>query len=110
MASKVTIPFNLLINWADLHSWGSGAIALISGFLFGVTYRYIIRQDQNSHLKSGAVLAFALIRGLAWVDAMDWSLSEILGLVLPVGESVVLFAIAQLALDQALQKGLIKAL
>ncbi|NET97303.1 MAG: hypothetical protein F6K05_31050, partial [Okeania sp. SIO1H2] len=40
------------------------AIAFISGFLFGVTYRYIIRQDSNPHLKSGAVVAFGSVRGL----------------------------------------------
>ena len=49
--------------------WGAnfGGIAL-SGFLFGVTYRYIIRQDRNSHLRGGAVLAFALVRTSPWFD------------------------------------------
>lgn len=52
--------------WAQ---WGAnfGGIAL-SGFLFGVTYRYIIRQDRNSHLRGGAVLAFALVRTSSWLD------------------------------------------
>ncbi|NJN88715.1 MAG: hypothetical protein HC881_23575, partial [Leptolyngbyaceae cyanobacterium SL_7_1] len=45
-----------------------GAIALATGFLFGVSYRYIVRQDENSHLKSGAILAFGIIRGLAQID------------------------------------------
>lgn len=32
--------------------------------LYGVTYRYIIRRDlDNIHLKSGAAVAFALVRG-----------------------------------------------
>jgi hypothetical protein len=44
------------------------AIAFFSGFLFGVTYRYVIRDDKNPHLKSGAVLAFGLVRGLAPVE------------------------------------------
>ncbi|GBO55636.1 hypothetical protein APA_3787 [Pseudanabaena sp. lw0831] len=39
-----------------------------SGFLFAVTYRYIVRRDRNSHLKSGAILAFACIRGFATID------------------------------------------
>jgi len=39
-----------------------------SGFLFAVTYRYIVRRDRNSHLKSGAILAFACIRSFATVD------------------------------------------
>ncbi|MFN4832683.1 MAG: hypothetical protein ACK5AW_07595, partial [Pseudanabaena sp.] len=39
-----------------------------SGFLFAVTYRYIVRRDRNSHLKSGAILAFACIRSFATID------------------------------------------
>lgn len=39
-----------------------------SGFLFAVTYRYIVRRDRNSHLKSGAILAFALIRTFGTID------------------------------------------
>ena len=39
-----------------------------SGFLFAVTYRYIVRRDRNSHLKSGAILAFALIRTFGAID------------------------------------------
>lgn len=38
----------------------SGAIGATSGFLFGVTYRYIIRSERNSHLQDGAVLAFGI--------------------------------------------------
>lgn len=40
----------------------------ITGFLFGVTYRYIVRQDANPQLRAGAVLAFFLVRGLAQID------------------------------------------
>ena len=39
-----------------------------SGFLFAVTYRYIVRRDRNSHLKSGAILAFACVRSFAAID------------------------------------------
>jgi hypothetical protein len=39
-----------------------------SGFLFAVTYRYIVRRDRSSHLKSGAILAFACIRGFATIE------------------------------------------
>lgn len=42
--------------------WGG---LLFSGFLFGATYRYIVREDQNPHLQRGAVGAFALVRTLA---------------------------------------------
>lgn len=87
------------------------AIAFISGFLFGVTYRYIIRQDSNPHLKSGAVVAFGSVRGLGQIDVglssgatyVDlWPLM-ILGI-----ESVVMFAVAGLVLDWTINQNWIK--
>ena len=37
---------------------------LVSCFLFGLTYRYIVRRDlENTNLKAGAVAAFGLVRG-----------------------------------------------
>ncbi|MBD2124384.1 hypothetical protein [Trichocoleus sp. FACHB-262] len=86
----------------------SGAIAILAGFLFGVTYRYVIREDQNPHLKSGVVLAFGLVRGLAQVD-VGFNLQ---GTLWPFGvlaiESICLFAIARLALDFAIQQDWVK--
>jgi hypothetical protein len=85
------------------------AIASASGFVFGITYRYIVRSDRNSHLKSGAVMAFGLVRGLAQIDSRlhipspnIWLLG-LLGL-----ESLLLFAIAGIALDLAMESSLIK--
>lgn len=83
------------------------ALTTFSAFLFGVTYRYIIRQDQRSHLKSGAVGAFALVRGLsqiegAWTGSFSW-LS-----LLPLGESFISIAIAQIILDLALKRNALK--
>ncbi|MBE9101521.1 hypothetical protein [Vacuolonema iberomarrocanum] len=88
--------------WATLFHFGETALA---GFLFGVTYRYAIRQDTNPQLKTGTVLAFALARGLGQAD-IGWQLSSnwhlwIGGAI----ESVGLFAIAALLLNTALQKG-----
>ena len=90
-------------------SWGinlliQGGIAWISGFLFGVTYRYIIRGDRNSHLNDGAVLAFGFVRGLVFLEenTIIWSGSVLLI------ESVICFAIARLSLDFALRYKLIK--
>ncbi len=83
------------------------AIAVISGFLFGVTYRYIIRTDRNDHLNSGAVLAFGLIRGLAQVDVDRFQLAQIGIDILIVGKSILLFAIARYAIDLALSASLI---
>jgi hypothetical protein len=39
-----------------------------SGFLFGVTYRYVVRSDRNVHLGQGAILAFGLVRGLSMLE------------------------------------------
>jgi hypothetical protein len=97
----------ITLDW----SWGiSLAIGTVSGFLFGVTYRYVIRSDRNSHLNDGAVLAFGLVRGLALVEKnlalLDLSkLLSIGGLVL---QSIVCFAIARLILDLAIARKLIK--
>jgi cellobiose-specific phosphotransferase system component IIC len=96
---QITSATNLLVNVA---------IAWLSGFLFGVTYRYVIRSDQNPHLKSGAVLAFGLVRGLAPVEVEQnlteafWSLS-ILGI-----ESILCFAIARFTLDWTFHRHWIK--
>ena len=78
------------------------AIAIAASFLFGVTYRYIIRTDRNHHLNSGAVLAFGLVRGLAQVDVREFGLTEMLMNGVVVGESVVLFTICRYAIDYAL--------
>jgi hypothetical protein len=72
------------------------AIAIVSGFLFGVTYRYIIRTDRNDHLNSG------LVRGLAGVTVSEFDLSQVWVDGLIVGKSVIMFAIARYAIDYAL--------
>jgi hypothetical protein len=78
------------------------AIAIVSGFLFGITYRYVIRADRNHHLNAGAVLAFGLVRGLAQIDVSAFDLSQVWMDGLIVAKSVVMFAIARYALDYAL--------
>ncbi len=84
------------------------AIAPLSGFLFAVTYRYIIRRDENSHLKDGAVLAFGLVRGLATPEVTD-NLGENLGLLSLIGiESLICFAFTRLSLDLAISQGWLK--
>jgi hypothetical protein len=91
-------------NWYWLMS---GAIAGFSGLLFGVTYRYIIRTDQNPHLNSGGVLAFGLVRGLTQIEGLNAS-STVLPFVVLVGESILWFAMAAIALDIALQRSWVK--
>ncbi|MGB7439720.1 MAG: hypothetical protein WA919_01515 [Coleofasciculaceae cyanobacterium] len=100
--------FALLPSISVLEFTSKIAIAFLSGFLFGITYRYIIREDKNPHLKDGAVLAFALVRGLATIEAKQ-NLSELVWLLgLLTIESIVCFAIARLALDSALHYHLLK--
>jgi hypothetical protein len=103
----------LLLSADSLRLLMGGAIAALSGFLFGITYRYIIRQDQNPHLKDGAVLAFGLVRGLALVEGILHEPiallpSALLPLVLLVTESLLLFAGIRLVLDSALAGGWVK--
>jgi hypothetical protein len=79
------------------------AIAGAGGFLFGVTYRYIIRTDRNDHLSSGAVLAFGLVRGLAQVNVRDLEATQLaINSIRLVSDSIVLFTIARYAIDYAL--------
>ena len=89
------------INWY----WGlSGGIAAFSGLLFGVTYRYIIRTDQNPQLKSGGVMAFGLVRGLTFIDGTQISLPDFV----LAGESILWFAIGAIALDTTIKIGWVK--
>lgn len=112
-----TLLTQLLSTWTattlTTDSWvsliGSLAIAAISGFLFGVTYRYAIRQDTNPQLKSGVVLAFGMVRGLAQVDTGFGITDTVVPFVLMAVESLVIFGCDRVALDQALQRGWVKS-
>lgn len=91
-----------------LHFLLSGAIACFSGLLFGVTYRYIIRKDNNPHLKTGGVFAFGLVRGLTQIEVGgNITVSLLPSLVLAL-ESILWFAIAAIALDAAIKLGWLK--
>ncbi|MEM9808041.1 MAG: hypothetical protein AAF959_22470 [Cyanobacteria bacterium P01_D01_bin.56] len=94
-------------------SWSSNtyilriAVATVSAFLFGVTYRYIVRTDANPHLKSGAVGAFALTRSLGQLEGIapeNIAISESLSLALPIAESFGLFMGIRLVLDWGLKQ------
>lgn len=88
------------VNWRLLVS---GAVATFTGFLFGVTYRYIIRSDKNPQLKAGGVLAFGLVRGLTQIE-LGWnSISTIWPFLVLAAESLLWFALAAIALDLAIQ-------
>ncbi len=95
----------ITFNWQWLISAG---IAGFSGFLFGVTYRYIIRKDDNPHLKSGSVLAFGLVRGLTQVDiGLNLPLS-VLPFALLALQSILGFAVTAFILDSAIRFSWVK--
>ena len=88
------------LNW---HLLVSSAIAIFSGLLFGVTYRYIIRSDQNLQLKAGGVLAFGLVRGLTQIE-LGWNFhSTIWPFLVMAFESVLCFGMAAIALNIAIK-------
>lgn len=93
------------VNWGWLVS---SAIAGFSGLLFGVTYRYIIRQDQNPQLKAGGVLAFGLVRGLTQIETSWNFVDTVLPGVVLAGESILWFALAAITLDFALHQRWLK--
>jgi hypothetical protein len=84
------------------------AIAFLSGFLFGVTYRYAIRDDQNPQLKAGVVFAFGLVRGLAVIEGQPDITDTFWVWGILVSESLIEFAIARFTLDWAIQRRWIK--
>ena len=73
--------------------------AIISGFLFGVTYRYVVRNDDNPHLKDGTVAAFALVRGLVPLQLSTDLIADSGRLSLFLGESVICFLSSRLLLE-----------
>ncbi|MBE9070804.1 hypothetical protein IQ260_29635 [Leptolyngbya cf. ectocarpi LEGE 11479] len=83
------------------------AMGTVCAFLFGVTYRYIVRQDKNPHLRSGAVGAFALTRGLSQLESSNWSalsldISTVFPFIWPIVKSFGLFLVIRIVLDYAL--------
>jgi hypothetical protein len=95
------------LNILDFDFWLSGAVAGFSGFLFGVTYRYIVRWDENPHLKTGAVFAFGLVRGLTQIECGWQSAAGLWPSLVLAGESLLWFASAGLILDVAMKKEIV---
>ncbi len=91
---------DLLTKFDDQFLWKMIIIAGFTGFLFGVTYRYIIRTDQNSHLKDGAVFAFGLTRGLVLLESLNLvNFSDLIPYLILITESIFCFYLARLFLD-----------
>ncbi|NEQ98135.1 MAG: hypothetical protein F6K30_15690 [Cyanothece sp. SIO2G6] len=102
-----------LMSMANLTLVVNGAIAALSGALFALTYRYAVRQDNNVQLKSGVVLAFTLVRGLALVDAgsaillPEWRCAiaqHFWPFAAACGESFVMFGLTAIVLNIAFQR------
>jgi hypothetical protein len=72
VASRLPIGLFPLDRLAVVHVVITG----FSGFLFGVTYRYVVRTDRNVHLGQGAILAFGLVRGLSVLEPRLVRLAE----------------------------------
>lgn len=112
----IVIAVNHFLSLTFSTSWQSGqvssifdllvrfAIAMSSGFLFGVTYRYLIRGENNFHLNDGAVLAFALVRGFALIEGTNPSFFWLMAII----ESILSFGIVRFGLDYALKSKLVK--
>lgn len=107
-ASVLNLPISLpesILEWLV-----NLAVALCSGFFFGVSYRYIVRQDDNLHLGSGAVGAFGFVRSLAQIE-ITWNDTFVpLTWLLITGESFLWFATARYTLDWAIRRSLVKPL
>ncbi|MEM9004831.1 MAG: hypothetical protein AAGE59_15075 [Cyanobacteria bacterium P01_F01_bin.86] len=80
------------------------AIAILSGALFALTYRYAVRQDENPQLKAGVVLAFTLVRGLAQVDAGSAIAQNFWPFLRACSESFLIFGVGAIALTLATQR------
>ncbi len=106
MLSSGVESWGIFPEWQRL--WLSGASAGVAGFLFGVTYRYIIRDDVNPHLKSGAVFAFGLVRGLAQVEVGLSNPNTLVPVAVMASESILMFAVARVLLDAAIARHWVK--
>ena len=93
----------------------SVAGVLVSCLVFGVTYRYALRDDfGNDQLKGGVVGAFGLARGLGAADVYlhgsdaarfeTWAEAALLA-----GEGVLVFAFAAAALEAGFRGGFLRA-
>ncbi|MGL4618589.1 hypothetical protein [Chroococcidiopsis sp.] len=112
LAFVVTTFVNNFLLTPSVFSFSSlfaGAIAVVCGFLFGVTYRYIIREDSNIQLKTGAIMAFGCVRGLTQIEMALQSSQKILPAIATAGESIVWFALAAIALSLSIRLGWVKA-
>ena len=56
--------------WFDLGAWCQIGLTALTGGLFGITYRYVVRSDRYGHLGEGALLPFALTRSFGSIETI----------------------------------------
>ncbi len=93
-----------LAGFSGATFWVSVGIATLSGGLFGLTYRYAVRQDLSSHLRSGVIFAFSLVRGLALVNVGAAISLRGWPFLIACTESLLMFAGAAAVLELALRR------
>jgi hypothetical protein len=110
LLSQQALPFlnDGVTHLAALTLLVQGVIALLSGSLFALTYRYAVRQDDNPQLNTGVVLAFTLVRGLAAVDGGTAIAQHFWPWLITCGESLLLFGGGAIALNLAFRYGGVK--
>ena len=110
----LSLPLLLSQSSGALVTLESVAGVAVSCLVFGVTYRYAVRDDfGNDQLKGGVVGAFGLARGFGAADVYlhgsdqydfaSWAEAALLA-----GESVLTFAFAAVALEAGFKQGLLK--
>lgn len=81
--------------------WVGVAIAAMAGSLFGITYRYAVRRDDNLQISLGVIFAFSLVRGLAMVNVGAALSLKGWPFLTGIFESLAIFATAGFALEMA---------
>lgn len=91
------------------------AASVAACFLFGVTYRYAVRQDvSNAHLKGGVVAAFGLVKAIGAADMLQsmspdaFSIGVLGNAALYAGQSMLTVAFAATALEAGFNNGFVK--
>ncbi len=85
--------------------WVGVAIAALAGSLFGITYRYAVRRDNNFQINLGVIFAFSLVRGLALVNVAAALSLRGWPFLAGILESLAIFAAAGIALEVAFRWG-----
>ena len=120
-ASLAAAPVGFVVGGGGVPQWEFDVDQLsLMGFLFGLVYRYAVREDESPELRMGVVAAFALTRGVGLVrvspgcDAIPLSCGAPLGyldwamldqLASGVAVSTVAFGAAAAAVDYGARRG-----